>query len=990
MTGAARMTRLLGHWTLALDGTGLPDRELIGGKAWSVARMRSLGFHVPPAFVVTTRACTAYFEKGGFPDGLEHELAAGISWLEAQAHRRFGVGPSPLLVSVRSGAPVSMPGMMDTILNLGMTELTEQALAAECGDPAFARDTRRRFLDLYAQIVLRTSIPPLDPAGEPPGWRDTIAAAAGQPVPEDAVEQLRAAVRAVFESWNSRRARRYRQHHGIPEDLGTAVTVQAMVFGNVDERSGTGVLFTRNPLTGERRPFGEFLARAQGEDIVSGKFTPKPIEAMREGLPDALEALFAAGRRLEELNLDVQDIEFTVERGRLFLLQSRAAKLAPLAAVRVAVEMVREGLIDEAGALRRLVPDQIRVLLSPQLTEAAVASAVLAAQGEGACPGVGSGVVVTSADEAERRGEKGEAVVLARPTTSPEDLHGMIAARAVITEQGGSTSHAAVVSRALGRACVVGCGPGTLHGLVGRTVTADGKAGRVYHGALEVEIRDERTDPLLATVARWAEARAPLEVHRPSAGPVTGTVDLDPIDDAADPRLIGQVLAGLGGAKGARGGAIASDEGVRAALAAGLRFIVAEPVLPPLLVAARAALEAAPAGSGADEPARPLALKLVRAPPRVVNGVTDAEIVFGMASPFSGATKELGRAMKAGYESAFAAINEVGGVNGRRLRLTAIDDHYDPDRTRHAMKELVEDKKVFAVVGNVGSATAAVSIPYVLEKKVVFFGALSGAAVLRRSPPDRYVFNYRPSYDEETAAAVRYLVGVRKLRPEQIAVFHQDDDFGEAGVLGVARQLREYGHDPGHSLKVTYRRNTADVWRAVARLRAEGSRLRAVVMVATYSAAAQFILKMKESARTELVFTNVSAVDSNALAELLVQAGPGFTSDVVVTQVVPPPHSSSTAILKYQDALQRHALGEPPGFLSLEGYINGMILAEALSRAGRDLDTERLVEALEGIQGLDLGIGTPITFGPSEHQGSHRVWGTVLEPSGNYCRTELE
>ena len=284
------MALALGTYVLALDGSDLPPRDLIGGKAWSVARMGALGLPVPPAIVVTTRACAAFLSHAEFPDGLGDELARGIAWLEERTGRGFGqgaspLGASPLLVSVRSGAAVSMPGMMDTVLNLGITEATERMLAAECGDAGFARDTHRRFRELYAQIVLK---------------------AADAPCPQDVIAQLHGAVRAVFESWNSRRARRYRQHQGIADDLGTAVTIQAMVFGNLDARSGTGVLFSRNPLTGDPAPFGEYLPRAQGEDVVSGRFSPQPLATMGDSVPDALAELLRAARLLEDANGDVR------------------------------------------------------------------------------------------------------------------------------------------------------------------------------------------------------------------------------------------------------------------------------------------------------------------------------------------------------------------------------------------------------------------------------------------------------------------------------------------------------------------------------------------------------------------------------------------------------------------------------------------------------------------------------------------------------------
>jgi pyruvate,orthophosphate dikinase len=487
-----------------------------------------------------------------------------------------------------------MPGMMDTVLNLGINDETEAALAEECGDPLFARNTHRRFLDLYAHIVLKADSPVPGNGGDPAKWREAIRATTGIEVPHEPKAQLHGAVRAVFESWNSRRARRYRQHHDIPDDLGTAVTIQAMVFGNLDARSGTGVLFSRNPLTGAPAPYGEYLPRAQGEDVVSGKFTPKPLSALAHELPAAHASLLAAAQTLERAGRDVQDIEFTIERGQLFFLQSRAANLSPHAAARIAVDFVREGLVDEDAALRRITPDQVRILLAPHISPSALHSAHALASGEGASPGVGIGALVRDSDEAERRAQAGEAVILARPTTSPDDLHGMIASRAVVTELGGSTSHAAVVGRALGLPCVVGCGKGALEGLAGRTVTVDGRTGKVYDGALAIESSDESDHESLATLSAWAASRSPLRVLPPSAPEAQDAVDLTGNVAAADPTTIGEALKLIKGARGARGGAIASDEGVRGALAAGLEFIVADPVLPPLLAALRSQDATAP------------------------------------------------------------------------------------------------------------------------------------------------------------------------------------------------------------------------------------------------------------------------------------------------------------------------------------------------------------------------------------------------------------
>jgi pyruvate, orthophosphate dikinase len=583
------MTRSFGQWTLGLDGEDLPSRDMIGGKAWSVGRMQALGLNVPPAFVVTAAACTAYLASGELPEGLDEEIDAAVAWLETRAGRSFGKGPQPLLVSVRSGAAISMPGMMDTVLNLGVNDATEPALATECGDAVFARNTHKRFLELYSHVVLRSSIAELPETDDPTAWRALIRTSCGGEVPTDPREQLISTVRAVFESWNSRRARRYRQHHNISDDLGTAVTVQAMVFGNLDTRSGTGVLFSRNPSTGAPEPYGEYLPRAQGEDVVSGKFTPRPLDVLAAELPEAHEGLLEAARKLERVGRDVQDIEFTIERGRLFFLQSRPAKLSPHAAARIAVDLVREGLIDEKTALLRITPDQLRLLLSPRIAESALPGAQVLVSGEAASPGVGIGIIVGDSDEAERRAQAQQAVILARPTTSPDDLHGMLASRAVVTEQGGSTSHAAVVGRALGLPCIVGCGKGSLQALIGKTVTVDGRTGKVYAGALAIEAPDERSDAALTALAEWAAKGSPLRVVSPSSPDACEAADLSANDDAADPEKIGAVLASLKGARGARGGVIASNEGVQAALRAGLEFIVAEPVLPPLIAAARAA-----------------------------------------------------------------------------------------------------------------------------------------------------------------------------------------------------------------------------------------------------------------------------------------------------------------------------------------------------------------------------------------------------------------
>jgi ABC-type branched-subunit amino acid transport system substrate-binding protein len=373
-----------------------------------------------------------------------------------------------------------------------------------------------------------------------------------------------------------------------------------------------------------------------------------------------------------------------------------------------------------------------------------------------------------------------------------------------------------------------------------------------------------------------------------------------------------------------------------------------------------------------------------------VAGVTDTEILFGMSAPFSGPAKELGRGMKTGVDIAFLAANDAGGIHGRKLKLIALDDGYEPERTKVAMKELAEQRQVFGFIGNVGTPTAEVALPYTLEKKMLFFGPFTGAGLLRKEPPDRYVFNYRASYAEETAATVKYLIDVKRLKPADIAVFAQQDGFGDAGFNGAAKMLRtRYGRDPADVLRVGYKRNTSDVAEAVDSILKARSRPRAVVMVATYKAAAKFIDKVKPE-RPDMIFTNVSFVGSQALADELIGYGPKDAEGVIITQVVPLPQSRSTAVSRYQDLLPKYSLGEKPDFVSLEGYLAASMLIEGLRKTGRELDTEKLVDALEALRGVDLGVGATMSFGMSEHQASHKVWGTVLDATGAFQTIDLE
>jgi ABC-type branched-subunit amino acid transport system substrate-binding protein len=363
-------------------------------------------------------------------------------------------------------------------------------------------------------------------------------------------------------------------------------------------------------------------------------------------------------------------------------------------------------------------------------------------------------------------------------------------------------------------------------------------------------------------------------------------------------------------------------------------------------------------------------------------------LTFGMVSPLHGPDKELGRGMKTGVEIAFAAANEEGGVHGRKLALVALDDGGEPSRTAEVMRKLLENRRVFAVVGNAGTATAAAALPVVLERKVPFLGALGGAA-LRKDPPDRYVFVYRPSLAEETAAAVRYLVDVRRVAPGGIAVFSQDDDFGEAGWAGAAQQLKAYGQAPSRVVRATYRRNSADVDGAVKRFVAMGDRLKAVVMIATHRPAARLVEKLLAATRGVL-FTNVSTVDTAHLAEDLVAAKVPAEGDLVVTQVVPLPTSRASAVMKYRALLEKYGQGEAPGPLSLEGWVVGRLLVEALRGAGADPGPEQLVAALEGLHDLDIGIGVKLCFSATDHQASHKIWGAAVDGTGAWHPIDLE
>jgi ABC-type branched-subunit amino acid transport system substrate-binding protein len=371
-----------------------------------------------------------------------------------------------------------------------------------------------------------------------------------------------------------------------------------------------------------------------------------------------------------------------------------------------------------------------------------------------------------------------------------------------------------------------------------------------------------------------------------------------------------------------------------------------------------------------------------------VQGVTADEIMFGMSAPFSGPSRELGRPLEIGIRTYFNHINDQGGIAGRKLKLVALDDGYEPDRALANIKDLAEHRKVFAMIGNVGTPTAAVTVPYALEKKLLFFGAYSGADLLRKHPPDRYVFNVRASYEEETAAVVRYLIETEKIRPEQIAVFAQQDSYGDSGFRGVVKVLRKYGRDSSQILRVSYPRNTLKIDEAVNKI-VQHKEVRAVVMVPTYRPAARFIQKVKD-ARKDITFTCTSFVNSEALAEELRQLGEDYAEGVIITEVVPPFDSDATVVLQYRDLLREYFPSEKPGFASLEGFLDAVVLVEGLRRAGTNLSTEQLVDALELIRERDLGLGAPITYGKSEHQALHKVWAIQFDKDGGRRALDLE
>ena len=547
------------------DGADL-GRELLGGKGAGLAEMTAIGIPVPAGFTVTTAACSEYMQNGrDLPPGLEDEIAAHLERLEAATGKRFGDPDNPLLVSVRSGAAVSMPGMMDTILNLGMNDQAAEGLAQATGNERFAYDAYRRLIQMYGNVVDGIDANAFEEAltalKEERGVREDVDLSAedlrelverfkgvyrehaGSGFAQDPRVQLERAVSAVFDSWDTPRAQVYRRANGIPDDLGTAVNVVQMVFGNTGSESGTGVAFTRDPSTGEQGIWGEFLTNAQGEDVVAGIRTPQPLAEMRKLLPEAFDQLVETMRRLEDHYRDMQDIEFTVEEGSLYLLQTRSGKRTAQAALKIAVDMVDEGVISREEAVARIDPKQLDQLLHPMIDPEAEYR--VAAKGLNASPGAATGKIVLDADTAEDRGKAGEHVILVRWETTPDDIHGLLEARGVLTAQGGMTSHAAVVARGMGKPCVAGCEGLTIdldnHAISlggeklseGDVITIDGGSGEVIVG--EVDLVAPQINEDFERLLGWADELRRLDVR----------ANADTPQDAAKAREFGAQGIGL-------------------------------------------------------------------------------------------------------------------------------------------------------------------------------------------------------------------------------------------------------------------------------------------------------------------------------------------------------------------------------------------------------------------------------------------------------------
>jgi len=545
-------------------------KALLGGKGANLAEMTNLGLTIPPGFTITTKTCEEFFEADGkFPEGLWEEILEHVKTLEKSTGKKFGDKKAPLLVSVRSGAPISMPGMMDTVLNLGMNDKVAEAIIGLTGDKRFVWDAYRRFVTMFSDVVMgqerhefeevfnkvkkkegvkgdtEVSVKGLKETVE--GQKKLYRKLLKEDFPQDPMEQLKRSIAAVFNSWNIPRARTYRRVEGISDDMGTACNIQTMVFGNMGWDSGSGVMFTRNPSDGSKGLFGELLFNAQGEDVVAGTRTPIPIVEMKEQQPELYKELEAIAETVEDHYKDMQDMEFTVEKGKLWILQTRTGKRTARSAIKIAVDMAKEGLIDKKTAVKRITPNNVDQLLHPQFDPAAKEEATLLAKGLNASPGAAVGIAIFNADRAEEHGKAGEDVILVRPETTPDDVNGMVVSQGFLTQHGGGTSHAAVVARGWGKPCIAGCedikidnnrnlftvGEHTVK--EGDWISVDGTTGEVFLGKVaKIETEFEKEVELIQAL-EWADEIKSLGVLTNADNP----------EDAAKARQFGATGIGL-------------------------------------------------------------------------------------------------------------------------------------------------------------------------------------------------------------------------------------------------------------------------------------------------------------------------------------------------------------------------------------------------------------------------------------------------------------
>ena len=721
--------------------------DLLGGKGANLAEMSRLNLPVPPGFTITTEACVHFLTHDrSLPQGLKSQVQAALAAMEEALGLKFGDPARPLLLSVRSGARVSMPGMMDTILNLGLNDETVQGLAAFSGDERFAWDTYRRFMQMYADVVLGIDHhlfeDVLEDYREAHGlveeaemtardWREIVRRYKAliedeldSPFPQDVTTQLWEAIAAVFASWNTPRARTFRQLHAIPEDWGTAVNVQAMVFGNLGADSATGVAFTRDPATGEKGLYGEYLPNAQGEDVVAGLRTPRPLTAaarravgldvpsLREAMPQAFAELERILERLERHFRDMQDVEFTIERGKVWLLQTRTGKRSARAALKIAVDMVAEGLIDRREAVLRIRPQDVEQLLRPAI--APQGARLVIGRGLPASPGAAAGRIVFDADEAERMAAQGEPVILVRPETAPQDIHGMHAAVGILTTRGGMTSHAAVVARGMGKPCVVGAGGLILDGAAGILkaddvilhagdwITIDGESGEILKGQAAMIQPDPGED--FTTVMAWADSFRTLRI----------LAEADTAETAATARTLGaegiglcrleRMVAAPAAAAALRRLLLAEEDEERARAAQTLQAELQQ-ALKDILTAM---------------PERPVSVRLLDRLPTSVLAATEAEI--GETAASLGMSESVVRRLLQSWEKGAGLL----GVRGVRLA------HLRPDLLD------VQARALFAAAQQAAKASGntprlEIQIPFLLSAAELFWTAARLQAVAEKN-----------------------------------------------------------------------------------------------------------------------------------------------------------------------------------------------------------------------------------------------------------------